>query len=118
MKNRRDFFKKSFLAVGSLSLIPLGKLWAIDCPDDPKDESVLGKLLKPDSPTAKRLDYFANAADATDHKKFKEGSNCKNCRFYQIKKEKEDHAPCTMAGMKYVPNCGWCKTYNRHPKRS
>ena len=117
---RRDFIKSAALFFGSVGLFSeaLGKLPA-KCPQGvPKDAKALKKMLKVPSSTAKRLHFVANWKDAEKHKKFKAGSNCGNCKFYNLKKEADFYAPCTMAGNKYVPACGWCKSYKIDKKKS
>jgi hypothetical protein len=121
MKNsRRNFLIKSLGLVGLLPLLSLKDALAAKCPQALKidSEKVLAKLLDATSKTGKRLAYTGNAVDAKDHKKYKAGSLCGNCKFYNIKKEDQAHAPCSMAGNKYVSNCGWCKTYKLDPKKS
>lgn len=59
---------------------------------------------------AKSLDYVVDAK-SSKNAKFKAGQNCLNCKYYNDKKAEGGYAPCTMMGMKYVTNCGWCKSY-------
>lgn len=121
MKSRRSFFKAALLSLGALPLLnsfdALGAT-AKACPQEaPKDAKALKKLLKADSKAAKRLQYEVNATDSKN-KKYKSGSNCGNCKFYNVKKEVEYYAPCSMAGNKYVPSCGWCKSYKLDKKKA
>lgn len=121
MKTRRSFFKAALLSLGALPLFKATNALAATakaCPQkDPTDKKALKKLLKADSKTAKRLDYEVNATAST-HKKFKAGSNCGNCKFYNVKKEADFYAPCSMAGNKYVASCGWCKSYKLDKKKA
>ena len=119
--NRRRLFQMGLSAVAALPLLRATSAFAEDsCPTpDPDSKYAKAKKIDPKSGNAKRLDYVNNAADAKDHNKFKEGSNCGNCRFFRVKTSKEsdkDWAPCTMLANRYVPSCGWCKQYNRDPK--
>ncbi|MBK26868.1 MAG: hypothetical protein CME70_22895 [Halobacteriovorax sp.] len=120
MKTRRSFFKAALLSISALPLLKSGEALAasaLKCPQDaPKDAKALKKLLKYDGKVSKRLAFVANSSD-TKHKKFKAGSNCGNCKFYNAKKEVEGYAPCSMAANKYVPACGWCKSYKLDKKK-
>ncbi|MBT7611003.1 MAG: hypothetical protein HN576_14670 [Bacteriovoracaceae bacterium] len=121
MKNtRRSFLTKSLALLGLLPLLNIKKVLATKCPQALKidSEKVLAKLLDASSKTGKRLAYSGNAEDSKDHKKYVTGSLCGKCKFYNIKKEDQAHAPCSMAGNKYVSSCGWCKTYKLDPKKS
>lgn len=120
MKTRRSFFRAALLGLGALPLVKSTDALAgiaKACPQkDPTDAKALKKLLKPDGKVAKRLKYVANATDSK-HKKYTKGSLCGNCKFYKDKKEVEFYAPCTMAANKYVPSCGWCKSYKLDKKK-
>jgi hypothetical protein len=121
MKNtRRNFLAKSLTFFGLVPLMNMGKLFAAKCPQALKIDSeiVLAKLIDPSGATGKRLAYSANAEDSKGHKKYVAGSLCGNCKFYNVKKEDQAHAPCSMAGNKYVSSCGWCKTFKLDPKKS
>ena len=67
--------------------------------------------------TAKSLKFVMEAKDAK-HKKYVSGQNCANCKFYVTKKEFEKWAPCKMLANKYVPACGWCKSYIVQKKKA
>ncbi len=116
--SRRSFFKKGIMALAALPLVKSQTLFAADaCPQPaPKDATASAKLLDPASAAGKRLDYVTNAADSKN-KLFKAGSDCGNCNFYNVKKEVENYAPCTMAANRYVASCGWCKSYRLDPKK-
>lgn len=64
-----------------------------------------------DDKTAARLDYKAVAAEAKGNAKYTDGAHCGTCNFY--KSPEGDYGKCSMAGMKYVANCGWCKQYKK-----
>lgn len=118
--NRRQFFKYGLMAVAAIPAMKVGTAFgAYKCPNTKKvsDEKVLKKLIDPSEKTAKRLNFVANANDAKDHKKFTKGAICGNCKFYNVKKEAQDHAPCSMVANKYVPACGWCKSYKADKKK-
>ncbi len=119
--NRRDFFKYGLMAIAAVPAMKIGSAFgAYKCPNTAKvsDEKVLKKLIDPAGKTAKRLEFVPNAADAKGNKKFEAGSICGNCKFYNNKKEAQDHAPCSMVANKYVPACGWCKSYKKDPKKA
>lgn len=59
---------------------------------------------------AKSLEYVADAK-TSKNAKYKAGDSCNNCKYYNDKKAEGGYAPCTMMGMKYVTNCGWCKSH-------
>ncbi len=67
------------------------------------------KLLDPKDKVAERLNYVEVASEAKGNPKYTEGSNCGNCNFY--KTPEGDYGRCSMAAMRYVANCGWCKQY-------
>lgn len=107
--NRRSFFKLVSAAVAATTLLskPLEAVAASACPTTPP----AGKqLAKPGEGMAKGLEYVADGNDSKNAK-FKKGQNCGNCKYYNDKKAEKGYAPCTMLGMKYVTNCGWCKSY-------
>ena len=121
MKTRRSFFKAAALGLSTLPLLKAGNAFAgmaKKCPQEaPKDAKALKKLLKVDSKKAKRLKYVETATTST-HKKYKAGAACGNCKFYNVKKEVENHAPCSMVANSYVPSCGWCKSYKLDKKKA
>ena len=101
---RRSFFH--FAATAALSL-PFILKAADKCPAVPPK----GKTLaKPTEGMGKTLQYVEDAKTSKSPK-FKTGSHCGNCKFYNAAKEDSGHAPCTMMGMKFVTNCGWCVSY-------
>jgi hypothetical protein len=120
-QTRRHFFKAAFTALLAMPVIAPVRAFASKAPacpqQDPKDATALGKMLKPTDPVVKRLDLVFNAADSKN-KLYKAGMNCANCSFFLDKKEADFWAPCTMAANKYVPSCGWCKSYKKDPKKA
>ena len=110
--NRRSFFSMALtaFAVVPLALKSIGNAEAAapaGCPTTPP----AGKqLAKEGEGMAKGLDYMADGK-ASKNPKHKPGQNCNNCKYYNDKKAEGGYAPCTMLGMKYVTNCGWCKSY-------
>lgn len=107
--SRRSFFK---FAIAGAAVVPFiakaSKSVAADA--CPKAAPAGKQVAKPGEGMAKTLNYVEVAKDSK-HAKFKAGSNCGNCKFYNDKKAEGGYAPCTMMGMKYVTNCGWCSSY-------
>ena len=107
--NRRSFFR---MALAAATIVPFAlksiKAEAADaCPTTApagKQVAVVGVGM------AKSLDYTTDGKSSTNAK-HKPGQNCVNCKYYNEKKAEGGYAPCTMMGMKYVTNCGWCKSY-------
>jgi len=116
-KTRRDFFKS--LAMGAIA-IPFIRstsvLAAGACPSKEPTKAGL-KLVKEGDKQIKTLDFVFNAPDSKNAK-YKAGNNCANCKFYNNKKLESDWAPCSMFANKYVPGCGWCKSYANDPKKA
>lgn len=106
--NRRSFFK---MALTAMSVVPFAlrglNAQAAGCPTTPP----AGKqVAKEGEGMAKSLDYIEDGK-ASKNPKHKPGQNCLNCKYYNDKKAENGYAPCTMMGMRYVTNCGWCKSY-------
>lgn len=106
--NRRSFFK---FAVAGAVVAPLflkaTKAVAAACPAT----APAGKqVAEPGVGIAKSLEYVTDAT-TSKNTKYVKGSSCVNCKYYNDKKAEGGYAPCTMMGMKYVTNCGWCKSY-------
>ncbi|MBP9680894.1 MAG: high-potential iron-sulfur protein [Bacteriovorax sp.] len=107
--SRRSFFK---LALAGAAIVPFmakatKSLAADACPAS----APAGKAVaSPTEGMGKTLKYVTDAK-TTKEAKFKAGSNCGNCKFYNAAKAEGGYAPCTMMGMKYVTNCGWCASY-------
>jgi hypothetical protein len=107
---RRSFFKLALMGVVTIPLIAKSaKLFAADaCPSTPPT----GKALaQPNEGMGKTLEYVMDAK-TSKNAKYKAGNSCANCKFYNAAKAEGGYAPCTMLGMKYVTNCGWCKSYS------
>lgn len=108
--SRRSFFK---FALAGAAVVPFiakaTKSFAADaCPT----KAPAGKpLASPTEGMGKTLKYVMDAKTAKDPK-FKAGSQCLNCKFYNAAKAEGGYAPCTMMGMKYVTSCGWCTAYS------
>lgn len=109
--NRRSFFR---MALAAVAIVPfavksIGNANAADagCPTTPP----AGKQVAAEGVgMAKSLEYVADGK-TSKNAKHKPGQNCGNCKYYNDKKAEGGYAPCTMMGMKYVTNCGWCKSY-------
>jgi hypothetical protein len=107
--SRRSFFK---FAVAGAAVVPFiakaTKSFAADaCPAT----APAGKVLaSPTEGMGKTLNYTMDASKAT-HAKHKAGDKCGVCKFYNANKAEGGYAPCTMMGMKFVTNCGWCTSF-------
>jgi hypothetical protein len=120
-KIRRSLISRTLALLGILPLISISKSLAnSSCPQKLKIDAsnVLDNLLDLSSKTGKRLNYFPNALDAKDQKSYLKGSICGKCKFYNIDKSEQSHAPCSIAGNKFVSACGWCKTYKLDNKKA
>jgi hypothetical protein len=107
--SRRSFFKFAAAAVAVVPFIAKAtKALAADaCPTAP----LAGKAMaNPAEGMGKTLQYVT-VASTTKSPKFKAGSKCGSCKFYNVAKAEGGYAPCTMMGMKYVTNCGWCTSF-------
>lgn len=107
--SRRSFFKFALAGAAVVPfLVKASKSLAADA--CPKTAPAKKQIAKPGEGMAKSLNYVEDAKTAK-HAKYKAGSSCGNCKFYNDKKAEGGYAPCTMLGMKYVTNCGWCSSY-------
>lgn len=107
--SRRSFFKFAAAAVAVVPFLANAtKAFAADaCPAT----APAGKpLASPTEGMGKTLQYVTDAK-TTKNPKYKAGSKCGGCNFYNDKKAEGGYAPCTMMGMKYVTNCGWCTSF-------
>ena len=109
--DRRAFFTMALTAMAvvpfALKAIGNAEAAAPGCPATPpagKQVAQVGVGM------AKSLEYTEDGK-ATKNAKHKPGQNCINCKYYNDKKAEGGYAPCTMMGMKFVTNCGWCKSY-------
>lgn len=107
---RRSFFK---MAVAAAAVTPFAlnavKSLAAECPKAPPAGKALGS---PTEGMGKSLEYVLDA-NTSKNPKYKAGDSCGNCKFFNQAKVEGGYAPCTMMGMKYVTNCGWCKSYSK-----
>lgn len=106
--NRRSFFG---MVVAAVAIVPFAlksaKSEAAACPT----AAPAGKAVAVEGVgMAKGLDYVADGK-TSKNAKHKPGNTCGNCKYYNDKKADGGYAPCTMMGMKFVTNCGWCKSY-------
>ena len=106
---RRSFFG---MAAGLVALVPavmsITKSVAADaCPSQGPKGKALGS---PTEGMGKSLEYVLDAK-TSKNPKHTPGSQCGSCKFFNAGKAEGGYAPCTMMGMKYVSNCGWCKSY-------
>ncbi len=109
MTKEKEFSRRSFFqfAIAGTFLVPALVNAATKCPAT----APAGKMIaEPGVGMAKTLQYVADAK-TTKHAKFKAGSDCGNCKFFNLAKADSGFAPCTMMGMKYVSECGWCMSY-------
>lgn len=106
---RRSFFQ---MAVAAAAIVPFAlKSNALSAADACPAKVPAGKALgSPTEGMGKSLEYVLDAK-TSKNPKYKAGSDCGNCKFYNAAKADSGHAPCTMMGMKYVSQCGWCKSY-------
>lgn len=102
MLTRRSLFKTVLSAVAVAPFLKVASTQAAKA----------AKKLDITSKTATRLGFVVKAEDAKNgkfKKKYKEGANCANCRFY--KKPKDGWGKCSMVGNKLVNAEGWCKSH-------
>lgn len=107
--SRRHFFKLalSSMLIAPFILRPNNSFAAKACPKVPP----AGKpIASPLEGPGKTLQYVTDAK-LTKSPKFKAGSSCITCKFYNANKAIDGYAPCTMLGMKYVTSCGWCTAF-------
>jgi hypothetical protein len=114
--SRRAVFK---WGLGAIALLPVLKSTLLQAAEAcaAASAAIKDKVLDPNSAVAKRLDYVESMGKDFSHKAFKAGSDCGNCRFFIVARKDGQWAPCTMAANKYVPSCGWCKSYALDPKK-
>ena len=107
--SRRSFFK---FATAVLAVVPLiTKVSSSFAGDSCPTSAPAGKAIaNPNEGMGKSLQYVTDAK-TTKNTKFKTGSKCGTCKFYNPTKSEGGYAPCTMMGMKYVTNCGWCTSF-------
>lgn len=114
--NRRSFLKMALTAV---ALAPVIKVSSALAAAMPKSQKIKDKMIG--EKKIKMLKYVPNAAEAKklkaagnkSYKKYNEGDNCGNCRFYTADKKEPEWGKCTMAARQYVSASGWCKSYSK-----
>ena len=108
--SRRSFFQYTLTAaIATPMLMSSAELFAqAKCPATPPAGKMVAKVGEG---MAKSLHYVEDAK-TSKHAKYKAGSDCANCKFYNKAKLEGGYAPCTMMGMRYVSGCGWCTTYS------
>lgn len=108
--SRRSFFKFGLAAAAIVPMVGnIAKSFAADaCGTAPAGK----KVATSTEGMGKSLDYVADAK-TSKNALHKAGNNCANCKFYNAGKAENGFAPCTMMGMAYVSNCGWCKSYSK-----
>ncbi len=106
--DRRSFFKFAVAgAVAAPFILRVTQAAAAGCPATaPAGKQVAAEGVG----MGKSLEYVT-VAETSKNAKYVKGNNCGNCKYYNDKKAEGGYAPCTMMGMKYVTNCGWCKSY-------
>ena len=107
--SRRSFFKFAAAAAAIVPFIAKAtKAFAADA--CPKTAPAGKALASPTEGMGKTLQYVLDAK-TSKHPKYKAGAKCGSCKFYNVAKADGGYAPCTMMGMKYVTNCGWCTSF-------
>ena len=121
-QSRRQFFKTALMGMAAVPFLKMSNAYAFlakSCPQGaPKDPKIAKKLIDPMSKTAKRLHFHLDAAKAHGEKKFKKDSYCGKCKFYRAHKGEEVYGKCSMMANRYVPSCGWCKSYRLDKKKA
>jgi hypothetical protein len=95
-ENRRRFLRLSAAGLAAIPIVRVGRLHAAEMVDE-------------NSPTAKALDYHADASKVTNPKR-KKDQFCHNCQFFQGT-AKDKPGPCTVFQGKDVAANGWCSTW-------
>ncbi len=114
--NRRSFLK---IALTSLALAPILRVTDAIAATAPKSQKIKDKIIN--AKKIKMLKYVPDASDAKKlkaagdkgYKKYNDGDNCGNCRFYTADKAEPEFGKCTMAARQYVASSGWCKSYSK-----
>lgn len=111
--SRRRFITRSALA---LSILPIlsGRLEFAHAQDAPK------QAVDPDSPVAKALHYFHDAAKATSDPAFKAGSKCSGCALFKkldatVPGQQGKWGKCTVLTQGLVNENGWCLSFAPKP---
>ena len=107
--SRRSFFK--FVAAGAAIIPFIAKATKSIAADSCPSTAPAGKpIVSPTEGMGKTLQYVTDAK-TTKNPKHKSGNACGSCKFFNVAKGEGGYAPCTMMGMKYVTNCGWCTSF-------
>lgn len=107
--SRRSFFKFALAGVAVVPFIARASK-ALGADACPKTAPAGKPIVKSSEGMGKTLHYVEDAKTTKDPK-FKAGSHCGGCKFFNAAKADGGYAPCTMMGMKFVSNCGWCTSY-------
>lgn len=113
--NDKDFDRRSFfrMALAAVAIVPFAlksvkaDAAAAVCPTTPPAGKQVAKVGEG---MAKSLDYVDDGK-SSKNPKHKPGQACGSCKYFNDKKAEGGYAPCTMMGMRYVTNCGWCKSF-------
>jgi secreted PhoX family phosphatase len=107
--SRRSFFKFAAAAVAVVPFIAtVAKSFAADaCPTT----APAGKQVASTTEGMGKTLQYVTDAKTSKNAKYKAGAKCGTCKFYNAAKAEGGYAPCTMMGMKYVTNCGWCSSF-------
>lgn len=100
--SRRRFLRHAATGVVAAPIVGLAGTGAARAQDQPK--------LALDDPQAKALDYVHDAAEATDHSAYQEGSTCANCIQYTGDADAQ-WGNCRIFPGKLVNRDGWCKVW-------
>lgn len=114
MENKENLSRRSFfrIALAGAVVVPFiaraTKSFAAD--SCPKTAPAGKQVASPTEGMGKTLNYVLDA-NTSKHAKHKAGARCGDCKFFNVAKGEGGYAPCTMMGMKYVTNCGWCSSF-------
>lgn len=95
--DRRGVLKLAALGTGVLATAGIPAVFAQDDRVDPSSDQ------------AKSLNYVHDAAEASDHERYAEGSNCANCQLWQG--GDADWGGCGIFPNKKVAAEGWCTAW-------
>lgn len=107
--SRRSFFKFAAAAVAVVPFVAKAtKTLAADaCPA----AGPAGKAIASTTEGMGKTLQYVTDAKTSKNAKYKAGAKCGTCKFYNAAKAEGGFAPCTMMGMKFVTNCGWCSSF-------
>lgn len=95
--DRRGVLKLAALGTGALATVGFPAAFAQDDRVDPASDQ------------AKSLNYVHDAAEAADHDRYSEGSNCANCQLWQG--GDAEWGNCGIFPGKKVAAEGWCTAW-------